>query len=307
MRTCIVVNPVAGGGRVRRLWPELHARLRALRCPITIRWTTAAGTAPALTRSALREGFDRIVAVGGDGTLHEVVNGFFEDDTPVNPSAVLALLPCGSGSDFRRSLDLPMGLDAVSRLRSDRIHAMDVLRLQYARASGERARRYAVNVASFGLSGTVVEMLGPHPRLLPASVRYLGAALFTLAVHRPARIRLTLDGEPLGTPRVRLAAVANGHTFAAGLPIAPGARPDDGQLDAVVLRDIPRRTLLRHLSRFYRGTHTGLDGVTIHRGRRFTAHPTVDSDPVRLEADGELLGRLPLTVEVVSEALRVQH
>ncbi len=307
MRTCAIVNPTAGGGRVRREWPRLLPRLLDVTASLSVRWTTGPGTATLLTRQALKEGMGRIVAVGGDGTLHEVVNGFFEDRSPILPSAVLVFIPCGSGSDFRRTLGAPTGVAAVQQLRSSRIRPLDLLQIRYTTETGDRKHRYAINIASVGLSGTVVRHFSPGVVPLPPRLRYLGAALRTLASDRPARIRLTLDGESLPPTRVRLVAAANGHTFAAGLPIAPSATPFDGLLDVVVLRDLSIPTLLYHAPRFYQGTHPFLEGVETHRGRCLTITSLDDPHPVWTEADGEVLGQLPMSVEVVPEAIRVQY
>lgn len=307
MRTCVVVNPAAGGGWTRQVWPQMRARLQTITASLSIRQTTGPGTATDLTQEALDAGFDRIVAVGGDGTLNEVVNGFFREDAPIRPSAVLAFLPCGSSGDFRHTLDVPAGLEAVSHLERARIDPIDVLRLQFATPTEGRTSRYAINVVSFGLSGPVLHQVRRSPGALPARVRYLGAAVLALATHRPTTVDLTLDHQSLDISRTWLVAIANGTTFAAGIRIAPDATPDDGQLDVTVLRDVPRRTLIRHIPRFYRGTHTTLDGVQTYRGRRLTARLDDDADPVQLEADGELLGRLPLTVEVIPQALRIHH
>ena len=264
MRTCAIVNPVAGGGRARRVWPRLLSRLLEVTTSLSVHWTMGPGTATALTRDALKGGMERIVAVGGDGTLHEVVNGFFENRTPVAPSAVLAFVPCGSGSDFRRTLGAPTGVEAVRQLHSNHVRPLDVLRVEYTTERGRSAHRYAVNVASAGVSGTVVRHFSPSILPIPPRLRYLGATLRALATDRPVPVRLTLDD--------------------ASLP----------------------STLLRHAHRFYLGTHPSLDGVSTHWGRQLTIEPLDDRRPVWVEADGEALGTLPMTVELVPRALRVQ-
>ncbi len=307
MKTCAIVNPVAGSGQARRVWPRLLSRLLDATTALSVRWTTGPGTATSLTRRALKDGAERIVAVGGDGTLHEVVNGFFEDQGPVAPSAALVFVACGSGSDFRRTLGAPTGANAIRQLRSDRIRPVDVLRVRSTSEQGRPVHRYAINIVSVGLSGTVVRQLSEGRLPIPPRLRYLQAALQALATDRPTPVRLTLDGEPLPLTRVRLVAAANGHTFAAGLPIAPTATPHDGRLDVTVLHDVPVPSLLRRAHRFYLGTHTSLDGVSTHRGRRLTIDSLDDRRPVWVEADGEPLGRLPLTVEVVPQALRMQY
>jgi YegS/Rv2252/BmrU family lipid kinase len=307
VRTCAIVNPVAGGGRVRRIWPRLLSRLLAATAALSVRWTTGPGTAAALTRQALRDGAERIVAVGGDGTLHEVVNGFFADRSPIAPSAILVFVPCGSGSDFRNALGTPTGVEAAQQLRSDRVRPLDLLRVQHTTEAGRSRACYAVNVASAGLSGTVVRRFSPGRTPVPPRLGYLGAALWALATDRPAPVRLTLDGKPLPPTGVRLVAVANGPRFAAGLPIAPNATPHDGRFDLTVLHDVSIPYLLRHAHRFYLGTHTTLDGVSTHRGRRLTVRAPTAHLPVWAEADGEPMGQLPLSVEVVPDALRVQY
>jgi len=307
MRTCAIVNPVAGGGRARRVWPRLLSRLLEVTTSLSVHWTMGPGTATALTRDALKGGMERIVAVGGDGTLHEVVNGFFENRTPVAPSAVLAFVPCGSGSDFRHALGAPAGVEAATRLRSPRIRPLDLLRIQYATKRGDTAHRYAINIASTGLSGTIVRRMSQRPLLIPPRLRYLQAALRALITDRLVPVRLTLDGEPLPPTRARLVAAANGRTFAAGLPIALTATPHDGVFDVTVLHDVPLPTLLRHAHRFCLGTHPSLDGVSTHRGRRLTIDPLDDRRPVWIEADGEALGRLPMSVEVAPQAVRFQY
>lgn len=307
MRTHAIVNPAAGGGRVRRRWPTLEARLRGVVPNLTVRRTTAPGEATALVRAAVRDGAERIVAVGGDGTLHEVVNGFFAaDGTPLSPAPVLTPLPCGTGSDFCRALGIPAAPVAVARLSDPQSRRIDLLRVRYTDSTGARVHRYGLNVVSFGLSARVVEGLGPqHRGLLRGRLSYLGALLRALGSHRSFGVELTVDGTPLPGSAVHLGAVANGPSFGAGIRIAPGARPDDGRLNVTILHDAPALALLCRLPRFYRGTHPALDGVTTARGRRLTATPR--EPPVPLEADGEWLGRLPATVEVVPNALRLQY
>lgn len=308
MRTCAVVNPVAGGGRVRHLWPALEPRLREVVPNLTVKWTTAPGDATALTRAAVREGAERIVAVGGDGTLHEVVNGFFATDgTPLSPAPVLTPLACGTGSDFCRALGAPAAPAALGQLSTPRTRSVDLLRVAYTSAVGERAYRYALNVVSMGLSGRVVSRLQRDGGLLPFTrLRYVEALLRALAAHRPFRADLVVDGTPVPAAALHLVAVGNGPSFGAGLRIAPDAVLDDGRLDVTLLHDVSALALLGRLHRFYRGTHPSLRGVTIRRGRRLRIRPR-QAAPVLVEADGELLGRLPAMVETVPDALHLQY
>lgn len=307
MRTCVIVNPAAGRGRVRRIWPQLLSRLLSATPSLSVRWTTAPAHATALTRHALLDGYKRIVAVGGDGTLHEVVNGFFDDSSLVSPEAVLAFVPCGSGSDFRHALGLPSALPSADRLRAPRVRSLDVLRVRYTSCHpfGEGCTvRHALNIVSAGLSGAVVRRMSSSSGRLPPRLRYFTAILRALATTRPTSVRLVLDGTPRPPVRVRLVALANGPSFAAGLPIAPTATPHDGRLHVTVLRALPVASLLRHARRFYRGTHLTLPGIDSYRARRVALLP---QSPQRTwaEADGEQLGRLPLSVSLLPSALDI--
>jgi len=306
MHSCAIVNPTAGGGRARRLWPRLLPLLLSATDRLTVRWTTGLGSGTVLAQQAVQRGVDRVIAVGGDGTFHDVVNGVFKPGSSVAATPVCAFVACGTGSDARRALGIPAGLDGVAHLRDAPARAVDLLRLQYTTADGQTTSRVALNVASLGLSGAVVRWAQRGRALpLPPRLRYLGAILVALFTQRPGAVALTLDGRPLPVDRTWAVAVANGPTFGAGLQIAPAAQIDDGQLDVTVIHAQPVHHLLRHASRFYRGTHATLDGVTMHRGRTLTARPG-GSSPVWLEADGERLGRLPARIEILPQALRIQ-
>lgn len=308
MQTCAIVNPVAGSGRVERLWPTLKSRLQAKSRDLSVLQTSAPKEATDLTRSALRAGAERIVSVGGDGTLHEVVNGFFDEDgVRLSSSACITPIPCGTGTDFRRALNVPFGVEASSLLGQKRRRSIDLLRVGYTSVSGQTVWCYAVNITSFGLSSHVARHVNQDPNAwLPGSVRYFGAILRAVWSHRLVPVRLTLDQSLIDTSPIRLVAVANGHTFGGGIRIAPAARLNDGRLSVTILDDTSIVYFLRHLPRFYRGTHPSLEGVTTLEGRAMTAQPLTDV-PVWLEADGEVLGRLPVQVEIVPNALQVQY
>jgi diacylglycerol kinase family enzyme len=325
----VIVNPRAGHGRAARQWPRLRRALHRAVGPAREAWTEAPGHATRLARTALQAGRTDILAVGGDGTLHEVVNGFFDDGHPVAPSAALAHVPCGTGSDFRRALGLPASPAAtLRRLVAPQPRRIDLGRVVYRSLTGEPRTRLFLNVASFGLSGRVVQYAGQLARYgLAGSVAYLGAILRALWSEHPVPVHTTAappapnraagsDAGAADADRtvpeaahdgpVWAAAVANGRHFGGGLCIAPEARLDDGALDVTVIGGLSAAQLVRHAPRFYRGTHGALDGVCQMRGATVVARPR-GPEPVLLEADGELLGRLPATFSVLPNALRMLH
>lgn len=308
METTAILNPVAGSGIVDTLWPIVESRLMRAPGNLSVLRTSRPTEATRLTRSALQSGAERIVSVGGDGTLHEVVNGFFDEDgTPVSRSATLTPIPCGTGTDFRRSLDIPYGKGALNLVGQDRCTTIDLLRVEYRDPSNGPQSCYVVNVASFGISSHVADIVNRHHKSwFPGRVRYFGAILRALASHRVVPVAITVDDIPIPIRAVHLVAIANGHTFGGGLKIAPSARVNDGQLSVTIVDDTPIVSLLRHLPAFYRGTHPSLDSVTTRHGKTITVHPRTDT-PVWFEADGEVLGHLPLSVEIVPDALRIRY
>lgn len=321
MRTLVIVNPAAGNGRTRSAWPDLRPRVEASLGTVSVACTRSPGDATRRTHQALRDGVDRIVAVGGDGTLNEVVNGFFCNGAPLRPNAVLTPLPLGTGSDFCRMLGLSPGtaLDtAASVLDRPRIRPVDLGRARFVADDGTPAARWFLNVASFGLGGAVTHLVDrlPLPPGLGGGARYLAAILCGLVTSGTHRVSVTVDDAAWDLLAVREVAIANGAYVGGGLRIAPTAQVDDGWLDVVSVGALPVSTLLRHAVRFYRGAHLGLDGVRFARGRRIEACPAptpnggTGSAPhdavVPLQLDGEPVGRLPATFTVVPGALRVQ-
>jgi len=300
---------------MRRIWPRLLREIvRATSGSLSVQWTPSPQAATVLTRRALTNGADRVIAVGGDGTLHEVVNGFFENGRPVAPQAVLVHLPCGTGGDFRRALRVGNGLASAHQLRSACIREVDLLRVHYTTPDGRSESHYVVNVASCGLGGLVVQTVEQTPARLGAHVGpfggtlvYLGAILYGLATYRSSRLQIEIDDRTLGVIDIRNVAIANGPSFGGGLRIAPGAAIDDGELNVVIIEDVSTRFLLAHAHRFYRGTHTSLPGVRCLRGQSVILRPAPEeTNPVWIEGDGERLGRLPANIELLRGALRVQ-
>src|SRR5438132_7044727 len=156
LMTCAVINPASANGTTGRDWPEIRRLIEAKGIPCETRLTNAPGQAMAVTRRALQEGFTRIIAVGGDGTINEVVNGFMAGDQPVNPAATLGIIPRGTGSDFIRTIGIPRDLrQAVACIAGGRERAIDLGRAQFINHAGVQEVRYFDNIAEAGLGGAV--------------------------------------------------------------------------------------------------------------------------------------------------------
>jgi diacylglycerol kinase (ATP) len=304
--TVVIVNPTSQGGAVGRRWPEL-AEIIGRALPFEVARTSAPGDATELTRAALLAGAGCVVALGGDGTVNEVVGGFFDDDgAAIAPEATFGLLPYGTGGDFRRTMNVPKALgEAAQLIAAGHRRRIDLGRLQFRDAAGATRSRTFANIASFGVSGVV-------DRLVNESGKKLGGRLsFALATARAAwsyknqRVELVFDDD--ADSRVELTintvAVANGRYFGGGMMVAPQAEVDDGRFDVVAMGDFGFGDLLRSGRRLYRGTHLTMAKVSHRRARVVEALPLDAGAQVELDVDGENLGRLPARFEVLPSAL----
>jgi diacylglycerol kinase (ATP) len=303
----IVINPMSAGGETRRRWPEVEGALRDALGEFRPLFTERGGHATELARTALREGARLVVAVGGDGTLNEVVNGFFEGDRPVAPEAVLGILPLATGGDCIKTLGTSRKLaEAAHTLAHGTPRTIDLGRLQYIQHDGTPATRYFINITSFGIGGLVDRYVNQSHKLLSGKASFFLATVRASLTYKNARCRIALDDGPVIQQPIYIVAVSNGRFFGGGMKIAPDAEMDDGQFDVVTIGDVSMMTMMRHSSKIYRGTHIGLPHVSMQRARKVVAEPVDTGDEVLLDVDGEAPGRLPATFELLPRAIRIQ-
>ncbi|MDQ1256127.1 MAG: glycerol-3-phosphate dehydrogenase [Candidatus Hydrogenedentes bacterium] len=306
-RSLAIVNPRSWGNRTGALWPEIESRLRHVIGPIKSVFTDSPKAATRLTAQALKEGMEQIIAVGGDGTVNEVVNGFFEDGKPINPEALLATLTSGTGRDFGRTFQWPLDVtEQIERLAVSEIQCMDIGKLTYTDDKGKTQTRLFDNVASFGLSGATdqaVNRLTTAKRLLGGKLAFQWGMLKALIMYRNQPVRLRIDDTFDEVINVTTVAVCNGQFFGSGMQIAPNARPDDGMFEVIVVENAGKIELLRSINSIYKGEHLKNKRVRALRGRKIIAEPAEGAGEVVIDMDGETPGRLPATFEIVPNAL----
>ena len=249
---------------------------------------------------------DPLIALGGDGTISEVVDGMMATGRSPDALPLLGLLPYGTGGDFRRSLAMPAQVrKAACRLASGSTQLVDVGRVRHTMPEGGERCHHFINIASFGISGVVDELINTGSKVLGGRIGFAWATTRALWRFRAPLVRLTVgQHEPIET-RIQLVAVANGQYFGGGMHVAPDAKLDDGKFDVVIVSAMNRTTFARRALRVYRGTHASLREVTIVRADTVRAEP-LEGDRVLLDIDGEGLGILPATVEIIPQALRLQ-
>jgi diacylglycerol kinase (ATP) len=304
-RTTVIVNPKSQGGRLGAKWPEIAETLtRAF--PYDVVHTSRPGDATKLAREALQAGAERIVAIGGDGTINETVNGFFVDGKPIAPNASLGIVPFGTGGDFRRTLDIPADAAGAARvLAANHKKQVDVGKLELTGHDGKPTLRMFINIASFGVSGHLDRMINESGKKL-GRIGYFTKGVRATLSYKNQRVALRFDGNVAERVDVTAynVAVANGRFFGGGMKIAPHAELDDGTFDITVIGDLSLRELITGFARqVYSGAHLKTKGVTARRAKVVEAEPVDPSEHIEFDVDGEHLGRLPARFEVMPRAL----
>jgi diacylglycerol kinase (ATP) len=296
--TVFLVNPAAENGSTGRRWPELAHRAAALGLDGDALLSERPGQLGDLARRAADEGASLLVAVGGDGTVNEVVQGIVGRD-----GVELAVIPRGTGWDFARTYAIPRPFDdAVAVARDAKARPIDLGRARYRAWDGAEAESYFANIASAGMSGAVAKRANETSKALGGKVSYLWATLAVFARWRNDEVRVAVDGERR-TGRMHDVIVANGRYLGGGMMICPEAEPDDGLFDVLLIGDLTKRDLMLTLPKTYRGTHLPHPKAEVLRGARVE----VDADePLPVELDGEQPGTTPISFEVVPRALRLR-
>ncbi len=299
----LVMNPASAGGRTRRNGPAIASALRSVGIGFDLHRTTRPGDATAAVRSALAQGYRTILVAGGDGTLNEVVNGFFDaGGSPIEPDAVLGVLPSGTGGDFRRAAGIPARLDAAAALiASGSRRRIDAGRVDFA--SGDH--RFFVNIADCGMGGEVVARVNrsAHKASGPRGTAvFLAASIVTLWNYAPRRARIDVDGVRIERD-VRSVVVANGQYFGGGMHVAPGAELDGGRFDVVVIAETGRTRVLTGIPSLYRGRHVARREVEVYRGR--VVRVACDGAPMLFDVEGEQVGTTPATLTCLPAAINI--
>ena len=259
-------------------------------------------------REAIGQGYDHLVAVGGDGTVNEVLNGAMENDALSNPDTVICPIPAGTANELCRALGLLDHGDAPYRAISHgRGRRIDLCKATCPGLDGTTRTRYASLSIIFG-SGAEISYRTSRSRYLKklgGRFSYYMVTLLVTLTYRSRALRVTVDDGFDEEFLVFTGLCCNTENSGGGMKLAPGARFDDGVLDLVVFGDMKRHEiLLKPPSWLFEGRHVEHPKVQVLRGRRITAQGDPD---VLVDADGETIGRLPVTIDVLPTTLNVKH
>jgi YegS/Rv2252/BmrU family lipid kinase len=317
-RPLIIVNNAAA--KTRQVWPVVRKQIEAGGVGFEVYETTQPGDATIKTRAALKSGVNTIAVVGGDGTLSEAAEGFFEfservTDLPsqINDEARLTILPAGTGDDFARSQmgrrePLEKWVDIfISHCREpgqENIRVVDVL---YGVCDGYKTPFICLNASTMGIGGETaarVAAQGNFMRRFSGEARFATAAVAALAGWRERRVRVSIDDREVIEGPMNLTAVANALYAGGGMMLSPQAKIDDGKLDVITASGLNRAQVVRELARIHRGGHAANPKVRIVQGEGVSIETFAPEDAMPIEADGNVRGFTPVEFRVMPGALR---
>lgn len=301
MRTLFIVNPAAGHGRGESRWAQAQPEALSALPGSSVWKTERPGHGAELARRGLSEGFEAIVAVGGDGTIGEVVDGFLGAAVSQRGKTALGVWPAGSGCDLARHLGITGDSESMLRLLSKpKVRRLDAGLLEFTGPDGRAARRFFLNVVSLGIGGEIGRRIAASGKPLGGTLSYMAISLACLAKAKAYPMKLVIDGAAQPESGYHLIAVANTSTTGGGMKIAPQADAQDGWLDFVAVGDLPRWRLFGRFPLIYSGSHLGTPGVSHRKIKRLEVR---SSQTVYLNVDGEAIGTLPAVFEAVPAAV----
>ncbi|MCJ7811291.1 MAG: diacylglycerol kinase family lipid kinase [Dehalococcoidia bacterium] len=298
----LIVNPRSANGSTGRRWPAIEGKLRSLLPPFDVAFSERPLHATAIAREATGR-YGCIALVGGDGTVNEVANGLIADDRPLRAYLTLGIIPRGTGADIVRTLGIPRDLEgAAERLAMGKVREIDVGKVRYHSPDGSEAVRYFLNEGEIGMGAAASDRVNRSSKRLGGRLSFLRATLITALSYRPHLVNLSLDGAPAQQMLLTNVWLANGQYSGGGIRMAPRARLDDGLLDVVCIGSLSRLQTVIFLPKLRSGAFIDLPQVTYLTARRIEAESEV---PVLIEVEGEAIGSLPATFELIGERLKV--
>ena len=284
----LIANPISGKGKGTAVAEKAYQQLTAKGWKGRLELTTQSGDANRIAREAVENRAHWIIACGGDGTIHEIVNAIAE-----KPDMVLGVLPCGKGNDFAGALKIPADpAEAINILLNGTTYQVDL---------GKIGARYFDTIVTCGYDAEVSRRVAEGDAPFSGTASYVYTALRTLFSYESLTVHLEGD---FGAYEGKILLTATGITpmYGGGMKIVPEAIIDDGLFDVCIIESVPRRTVLRMLISIFWGGHTAHRAVRIHRTKLLS----IETDPpVLLYADGEQICYTPATIEMIERGLTV--
>jgi len=300
----VIVNPNAGNGKGKKDWDKISDLLKNEALPFDVNFTERKGHAIHFTIEGIAAGYRKIITVGGDGTLNEVVNGVFLNKNCPTTDISLALIPVGTGNDWGRMFGIPLDYKkAISIIGENKLMLHDVGLVSFYYGT-EKKERYFINIAGLGFESVVVKRTNyQKDRGHSGKLIYFYNLLMSLISYKNTRAEIIIDGEKISADVFSLN-VGNGRYCGGGMRQTPRALPDDGLLDVTIINGMGKFEIMRNLKILYDGTilqHPKIDGYKCKNIK-------VSSDSVMYaEADGESLGQTPAEFSIIPDGINIVY
>lgn len=298
----VIVNPNAGNGKGRKDWKRIAGLFEKHKITIHPEFTERKGHAMELVRTGIAKGYRKLISVGGDGTMNEILNGIYTQNSCKPTEITIGMIPVGTGNDWGRMFSIPLVYEgSVNVIRDHKTMHHDVGVITYH--TGEtKDTRYFINIAGLGFEAAVVKRTNyQKDKGRSSKAIYLINLLFSLITYRNTKADIVIDGIK-STCDVFSVNVGNGRYCGGGMRQTPEAVPDDGQLDITVIKSMGRIEILRNLKILYDGTilsHPKVDGY------RSTNLKVFSDKILYAEADGESLGHTPVEFSIIPSGIKV--
>ena len=303
LKYAFIMNPQSGNRRSIKQWDTFKPAIDKHVGEHTMLHTERPGHATTLTRDALNDGHTRIVSVGGDGTHYEVVNGFFENHTPINPEASMAILPIGTACDLRKTLRLPEPDESIEYLTDPNPVAMDLGKVISTDSDGNEVTHYFLTAVHIGLGGLVGVHVNRRTKLFGGFITFLLGVITARLEYRCPEMTATFDDQTVTGTMLEVIA-ANGQYDGGGMTVAPRCQLNNGQLELYTVARMNFPDTLRNLPRIYKGTQDQHPDVGYYRTPEVTVSTTATT-PIWVSPDGEISGQLPATITTLPNALNM--
>src|SRR5665647_1783064 len=300
----VIVNPNAGNGKGKKDWDKISDLLKNEALPYNVRFTEKKGHAIHFTIEGIASGYRKIITVGGDGTLNEVVNGVFLNKVCPATDISLALIPVGTGNDWGRMFGIPLDYKkAISIIHEYKLMLHDVGLVSFYDRS-EKKERYFINIAGLGFESVVVKRTNHQKdRGHSGKLLYFYNLLMSLISYKNTKAEIIIDSEKISAD-VFLLNVGNGRYCGGGMRQTPNALPDDGLLDVTIINGMGRFEIIINLKILYDGTilkHPKIEGYKCKNIK-------VSSDSIMYtEADGESLGHTPSEFSIIPAGINIVY
>lgn len=306
MKPYLIVNPASAAGRTGRHFDAISRAVRDAVGDFECAFTRARGDGVRLAREARGAGAGLVVAVGGDGTASEVIDGLVAAPPAAPAAPVFGFIPRGTGGDLRRTIGLAGDVASAARwLASPDEAVLDLGVIELTGKDGARQVRHFANVAGFGVSGVVSGLVNDGLKLGSGKLSFMVASARALVRWSDRPVRWRVDGGPWHEERLTALSVCNGRYFGGGMLVAPDARMDDGLFDVVVWKGLGLGDFVWKKHKLYDGTHVELPNTRVIRARTVEAEP-LEGAEVPLDVDGESPGLLPARFTLLPGALRIR-